>query len=186
MGRKSEKSRKVQPLPFFLECRELHKFGDNAIILIPCISNRDNWCWIWITSDDVVATTLFLALTAADACTQSSSISRKCWFSRNWCFGRWIIILLKEPGAGVKTLWSGQTWDDAWVEKLKTNDCCWEFWGALDNWHCLSLKLSLKVKVGDFVDEGGHQDVEVAAWCRPLSPKLPCAWQHPRSLIILI
>ena len=30
----------------FLECRELHKFGDSAIILIRCISNRDNWCWI--------------------------------------------------------------------------------------------------------------------------------------------
>ena len=90
----------------------------------------------------------------------------------------------KEPGAGVKTLWSGQTWDDAWVEKLKIMDCCWEFWGALDNWHRMSFKLSLKVKVGDF-DEGGHQDVEVAAWCRPLSPRLPCAWRHPRSLIIL-
>ena len=73
----------------------------------------------------------------------------------------------KEPGAGVKALWSGQTWDDAWVGKLKTMDCCWEFWGALDNWHCLSLKLLLNVKVGDFVDEGCHQDVEVAAWCRP-------------------
>ena len=27
----------------------------------------------------------------------------------------------------------------------------------------LSLKLLLNVKVGDFVDKGGHQDVEVAA-----------------------
>ena len=60
-------------------------------------------------------------------------------------------------------------------------DCCWEFWGALDNLHCLSLK----VKVGDFVDEGCHQDVEVAAWCRPPSPRLPCAWQQPRSQISL-